>query len=90
MSQDELGGRQVTRFKREGEQYDVIVQVDPAKRNTPGDISNIFVRGRGDAMVPLSSLVSARESVTARELNHFGQALDWTAEVYRATMERGQ
>jgi multidrug efflux pump len=68
-----LGGRQVTRFKRDGEQYDVIVQVDPAKRTTPGDISNIFVRGRGDSMVPLSSVVSARETVAARELNHFAQ-----------------
>ncbi len=68
-----LGGRQVTRFKREGEQYDVLVQFDPAKRNTPGDISSIFVRGRNDTMVPLSSLVTARETVTARELNHFAQ-----------------
>jgi len=68
-----LGGRQVTRFKRDGEQYDVVVQFDPAKRNTPEDISNVFVRARNDAMVPLSSLVAARESVTARELNHFGQ-----------------
>lgn len=68
-----LGGRQVTRFKRDGEQYDVVVQLDPAKRSTPDDISNVFVRARNDAMVPLSSLVAARESVTARELNHFGQ-----------------
>ncbi len=68
-----LGGRLVTRFKREGEQYDVVVQLDPLKRNTPGDISNIFVRARNDAMVPLASLVAAREGVTARELNHFGQ-----------------
>ncbi|HEY5719038.1 MAG TPA: efflux RND transporter permease subunit, partial [Gammaproteobacteria bacterium] len=68
-----LGGRNVTRFKREGEQYDVIVQFDPGKRRTPDDISNIFVRGRNDTMVPLSSLVSAREGVTARELNHFAQ-----------------
>ncbi|HEY5310692.1 MAG TPA: efflux RND transporter permease subunit, partial [Casimicrobiaceae bacterium] len=34
-----LGGRQVTRFKREGEQYDVIVQVAPLDRTTPADIS---------------------------------------------------
>jgi multidrug efflux pump len=68
-----LGGRQVTRFKREGEQYDVIVQVDPAKRTTPGDISSIFVRARGDTMVPLASLVTATETVAARELNHFAQ-----------------
>lgn len=33
----------------------------------------MFMRGRNDAMVPLSSLVSITETVTARELNHFGQ-----------------
>jgi multidrug efflux pump len=68
-----LGGRQVTRFKQLGEQYDVIVQMVPADRTDPADISNIFVRGRNDAMVPLSSLVSARVAVAPRELNHFGQ-----------------
>ncbi len=31
-----LGGRQVTRFKKDGEQYDVIVQVAPIDRTTPG------------------------------------------------------
>ena len=68
-----LGGRQVTRFKRNGEQYDVMVQFDATNRANPADISSIFVRGRGDAMVPLSSLVKVKEAVTARELNHFGQ-----------------
>jgi multidrug efflux pump len=68
-----LGGRQVTRFKQAGEQYDVIVQMVPADRANPEDISNIFVRGRNDAMVPLSSLVTSRVSVAPRELNHFGQ-----------------
>jgi multidrug efflux pump len=68
-----LGGRQVTRFKRQGEQYDVIVQFEAASRNAPADIANIFVRGRNDAMVPLSSLVTLQEGVTPRELNRFGQ-----------------
>jgi multidrug efflux pump len=68
-----LGGRQVTRFKRDGEQYDVIVQFESASRNSPSDITNIFVRGRNDNMVPLSSLVSLQESVSPRELNRFGQ-----------------
>ncbi len=68
-----LGGRQVTRFKRNGEQYDVVVQFAAADRSTPQDISKIFVRGRNDAMVPLSGLVRVHEGVTARELNHFGQ-----------------
>jgi multidrug efflux pump len=68
-----LGGRQVTRFKQNSEQYDVIVQMLPADRADPADISGIFVRGRGEQMVPLASLVSVRESVAPRELNHFGQ-----------------
>ena len=68
-----LGGRQVTRFKREGEQYDVIVQFAQGDRSTPQDISRIFVRGRGETLLPLSSLVTVREGVTARELNHFSQ-----------------
>jgi len=68
-----LGGRQVTRFKRNGEQYDVIVQMLPADRANPNDISGIFVRGRDNEMVPLSGLVTQRIAVAPRELNHFGQ-----------------
>jgi multidrug efflux pump len=68
-----LGGRNVTRYKRESEQYDVIVQTESRGRTTPEDIDRIFVRGRGDAMIPLSSLVSVKESVSPRELNHFNQ-----------------
>ena len=68
-----MGGRQVTRYKREGDQYDVIVQTAESGRDTPDDIERIFVRGRGDAMIPLSALVKIREVVVPRELNHFGQ-----------------
>ena len=68
-----MGGRIVTRYKRDAEQYDVIVQTDAAGRNTPDDIETIQVRGRNDTMIPLSALVKIRESVSPRELNHFGQ-----------------
>jgi multidrug efflux pump len=68
-----LGGRVVTRYKRDGEQYDVVVQTVSADRSTPEDIDRLFVRGRGDAMIPLRSLVTTREVVVPRELNHFGQ-----------------
>jgi multidrug efflux pump len=68
-----LGGRVVTRYKRDAEQYDVIVQTEGRGRATPEDIERLFVRGRGDQMVPLASLVRVRESVAARELNHFNQ-----------------
>jgi multidrug efflux pump len=68
-----LGGRAVTRYKRDAEQYDVLVQTSAGGRATPEDIEKIFVRGRNDTMVPLSSLVRIREAVSPRELNHFNQ-----------------
>jgi multidrug efflux pump len=66
-----LGGRLVTRFKRDGEQYDVIVQVPPNERDTPQRISEIYVRGRGGEMVQLSNLVTVKEGVSPRNLVHF-------------------
>ena len=68
-----LGGRQVTRFKRDGEQYDVIVQVAEAERRNPDDIRDIYVRGRDGSMISLENLVDVRETISPRELNHFGQ-----------------
>ena len=68
-----LGGRLVTRYKKQGDQYDVIVQTQTTGRDTPDDIEKIFVRGRNDAMIPLASLVKVREAVAPRELNHFSQ-----------------
>ena len=68
-----LGGRQVTRFKRDAEQYDVIVQMTTADRSNPSDIAGIYVRGAGGQMIPLDSLVRVDETVAPRELNHFGQ-----------------
>ena len=68
-----LGGRLVTRYKKQGDQYDVIVQTQTTGRDTPDDIEKIFVRGRNDAMIPLASLVKIREAVAPRELNHFSQ-----------------
>ena len=68
-----MGGRQVTRYKRDGDQYDVVVQTAPTGRDTPDDIERVFVRGKGDAMIPLSALVKIKEVVVPRELNHFSQ-----------------
>ena len=68
-----LGGRQVTRFKREGEQYDVIVQVAETGRRNPDDIRDIYVRGRDGNMISLDNLVDVSETIAPRELNHFGQ-----------------
>src|SRR5690606_40389628 len=66
-----LGGRRITRFNQNGEQYDVIVQVADDDRRTPGDLDDIYVRGHGGTMVQLSNLVQVRETVAPKELNRF-------------------
>jgi multidrug efflux pump len=68
-----LGGRQVTRFKKGSEQYDVIVQIADDARRTPEDLSTIFVRGGDGGMVQLDNLATVRETVAAKELNHFNK-----------------
>ncbi|MGE0748615.1 MAG: efflux RND transporter permease subunit [Rhodospirillales bacterium] len=68
-----LGGRQVTRFKQNGKQYDVLVQVAPVDRANPNDLASIFVRARSGQMIPLSNLVRLEETVAPKELNHFNK-----------------
>ncbi|MBM3523319.1 MAG: efflux RND transporter permease subunit, partial [Alphaproteobacteria bacterium] len=68
-----LGGRQVTRFKQNGKQYDVVVKLADRDRARPDDLAQIFVRARGGEMIPLSNLVEIRETVAPRELNHFNK-----------------
>jgi multidrug efflux pump len=78
-----LGGRQVTRFKQNGKQYDVIVQVADVERTNPDDLSKIYVRGAHGDMIQLANLVDVRESVAPRELTRMNQmrAADITAQV---------
>ena len=68
-----LGGRQVTRFKKDGEQYDVIVWAGGGDRNTPADISDMYVRNKAGDMIQLSNLVEVREGVSPQSLNHFNR-----------------
>jgi multidrug efflux pump len=68
-----LGGRQVTRFKRDGEQYDVLVQLPPIDRTNPTDLNRIYVRSNTGRMVGLANVVSMSENVAPKELNHFNQ-----------------
>ncbi len=67
-----LGGRVVTNFRRAAKQYDVITQMQTADRATPDAIDGIYVRGKG-GLVQLANLVSLKETVAAKELNHFNR-----------------
>jgi multidrug efflux pump len=68
-----LGGRQVTRFKREGKQYDVIVKLEDKDRRQPADLTSIYVRSADGRLNQLANLVTVAETVAPKELNHFNR-----------------
>jgi len=68
-----LGGRQVTRFEQNGEQYDVYVQLAAEDRASPATLSTIFLRGPQGDMIQLSNIVSVNETVAPKELRRFNQ-----------------
>jgi multidrug efflux pump len=68
-----LGGFDVTRYKHEGKQYDVVVQMEDDKRRQPSDLTSIYVRGADGSLNQLSNLVTLTETVGPKELNHFNK-----------------
>ncbi|MDO6593511.1 efflux RND transporter permease subunit [Neptuniibacter sp. 1_MG-2023] len=66
-----MAGREVTRFKRLGEQYEVIVKAADEQRRDPSDLTDLYMRTNDGDMVQLSNLVEINETVAPRELNHF-------------------
>ena len=68
-----LGGFDVTRYKHEGKQYDVVVQMEDDKRRQPSDLTSIYVRGADGSLNQLSNLVTLSEAVGPKELNHFNK-----------------
>lgn len=54
-----IRGRKANTFKKDSKTYDVRVQVDNAARQSPEDITNLFVKAgdRDGTLVPLSELV---------------------------------
>lgn len=65
-----FGGRQVTRFRRAAEEYDVVVQMADEARANPSDLASVYVRGTGGQLVQLGSLVQLRESAVPEAYPH--------------------
>ncbi|WP_147652551.1 efflux RND transporter permease subunit [Vulcaniibacterium gelatinicum] len=68
-----MGGRRVTTYVADGEEYDVIVQAGRSDRATPADLAAIQVRARDGSLVPLSNLVTLRELAEPGSLNRFNR-----------------
>ena len=68
-----LGGNFVNRFSIQGRSYKVIPQVKRAERLTPDQLSQIYVRGSNDKLVPLSTFATLKTTTEPRELKRFQQ-----------------
>jgi multidrug efflux pump len=68
-----LGGNYVNRFSIQGRSYKVIPQVKRAERLTPDQLSQIYVKGSSDKLVPLSTFATLRTTTEPRSLNKFQQ-----------------
>lgn len=69
-----MGGSDVTRFKMDGEQYDVKIKIEDSQRTTPADLRRVHLRTASGQMVALANLVTIEEGVTAQSLNHFNRS----------------
>jgi multidrug efflux pump len=68
-----LGGNYVNRFSIQGRSYKVIPQVKRADRLTPDQVSNIYVKGSSNQLVPLSTFADLKTTTEPRSLNKFQQ-----------------
>ncbi|MFC4348382.1 efflux RND transporter permease subunit [Kordiimonas lipolytica] len=69
-----MGGRRVTTFVQDGEEYDVILQAEEADRRQPLDMENIHVAsGRTGELIPLSNLVNVDEVSGAGSLRRYNR-----------------
>jgi len=68
-----LGGNYVNRFSIQGRSYKVIPQVKRADRLTPEQLSQIYVTGSQNKLVPLSTFASLRTTTEPRDLKKFQQ-----------------
>ena len=68
-----LGSRRVTTFIREGEEYDVLLQAQREDRSDPSDLTNLFVKARDGALIPLSNLVTLTELAEPGSFNRFNR-----------------
>ena len=68
-----LGGNYVNRFSIQGRSYKVIPQVKRAERLTPEQLSQIYVTGSQNKLVPLSTFATLRTTTEPRDLKKFQQ-----------------
>ena len=73
-----LAEQRVGFFVRNGEQREIIADVQEEDRNDPRDLTSLYVRARNGEPVPLDNLVSIRERATPPQLFRFNRYMSAT------------
>jgi multidrug efflux pump len=68
-----MGSRRVSTYVRDGEEHRVIVQAEASGRESEERLDGVYVRARSGDLVPLSNVVTLRDTATARELGRFNK-----------------
>ncbi|MFM9271381.1 efflux RND transporter permease subunit [Halomonas elongata] len=69
-----LGGRTVTRYVDDGQEYDVILEAERGSRPSPRSLDSIMVRSsRSGELVPLSSMVTLTDFAGPSTLNRYNR-----------------
>jgi HAE1 family hydrophobic/amphiphilic exporter-1 len=65
--------RQISQIFAPNDEYQVIMQVAPQYQQDPAALSMLYVQAPGNKLVPLSAVVTTRQSVGPQSINHIGQ-----------------
>ncbi|MDX5364505.1 MAG: efflux RND transporter permease subunit [Pseudazoarcus pumilus] len=69
-----LGGRRVTTFIDNGREYDVIVEGERARQQSPDALENLYVRSeRSGELIPLSNVVQLENFADSTVLNRYNR-----------------
>ncbi len=85
--QSAFSGRRLAYFIMNGKQYQVISQVEYKDRQTPKDIAGLYVRNNVGNAIPLSTVVSLKESSNPPTLYHYNR---FKAATIQASLAEGK
>lgn len=71
--QSAFSGRRLAYYIRDGKQYQVIAQVEYKDRQTPNDISGLYVKNNSGEFIPLTTVVNFKESSNPPTLYHYNR-----------------
>ncbi len=75
-----FGGQDLSTVKREGKEYDVVVQLERESRLTPSDIHRLYIRNDQGRLIQLSNVVELKETGAPNAIPHYNRFRSATIE----------